>query len=227
MSFEWHKESHLQWNSMSDRWQQNSEEMWERGSRKTILPLFTKHVDATGGAILDAGCGDGYGTWKLALLGFKVTGVDLSGEMIKKASSRTKEGLALQFMQADVIQLPFEDEKFAGILTINCLEWIEDPLQGLLELKRVLIPGGVACIGILGPTAAPRQHSFQRLYGRNVICNGMMPWEFARLAEENGFQIIDQEGVYKRGVSDRTVGALSLELRQALSFMWLFVLRKD
>lgn len=226
MAFEWHKESATQWNRMSENWKQNSREMWEEGSRKDVIPLFTKHLRPEQGPILDAGCGDGYGTWTMAKMGFDMVGIDISIDMIHKAEQRKTPGLKMEFQQADIIQLPFADQSFSGILSINVLEWVESPLTGLQELRRILKPGGVLCLGILGPTAAPRQHSYKRLYGQEVICNTMMPWECGRLVEENGFTIIDQQGVYKRGVQEKLVSPLSLELKQALTFMWIFILEK-
>lgn len=226
MSFDWHAESAAQWNKMSETWEQNSSEMWEKGSRKTVIPLFTKHIAPSSGSILDAGCGDGYGTSKLAHLGFDVVGIDISQEMIEKARSREENDLRMRFVQADIIQLPFADQSFAGVVSINCLEWIESPLTGLRELNRILLPGGILCLGVLGPTAAPRQHSYRRLYEEKVICNTMMPWECARLVQENGFEIIDQEGVYKRGVREEMMSSLPVELKQALTFLWLFILRR-
>lgn len=226
MGFDWHKESATQWNRMSDNWKQNSKEMWEEGSRKEVIPTFTQHLSPEKGPVLDAGCGDGYGTWTMAKLGFEMVGIDISGEMIQKAGQRQDQGLKMQFRQADIVQLPFADEAFAGILSINVLEWVESPLAALQELKRILKPGGLLCLGILGPTAAPRQHSYKRLYGQEVICNTMMPWECGRLVEENGFAIIDQRGVYKRGVQEDKLSSLSLELKQALTFLWIFVLQK-
>ncbi|HJV45939.1 MAG TPA: class I SAM-dependent methyltransferase [Bacillota bacterium] len=226
MGFDWHKSSQLQWNSMSQQWNQNSEEMWESGSRKTIIPLFSKYINPASGMILDAGCGDGYGTMMLGKLGFHVMGMDLSEEMVTKAKERITPDINIEFHQGDIISMPFGPEAFSGILSINCLEWVQSPLAALCELKRVLQKDGILCLGVLGPTAAPRQHSYKRLYGEKVVCNTMMPWEFARLAEENGFAILEGQGVYKRGVDEKLLGSLSEELKQALTFLWIFIMQK-
>ena len=42
-------------------------------------------------------------------------------------------------------------------MAINSLEWTEEPLRALNEIKRVLKSDGYACIAILGPTAKPRE----------------------------------------------------------------------
>ena len=41
--------------------------------------------------MLDVGCGDGYGTYKLSLTGYKAVGVDLSEVMIQKGKERGEE----------------------------------------------------------------------------------------------------------------------------------------
>lgn len=138
----------------------------------------------------------------------------------------TREGPNLSFVKGDLSSLPFENEQFPAILAVNSLEWTEQPLQALHEIKRVLRSDGYACIAILGPTAKPRENSYPRLYGKDVVCNTMMPWEFEKLAEEQGFQVVDGIGVYKRGVNEKMLGQLSVELQQALTFLWVFMLKK-
>ena len=125
------------------------------------------------------------------------------------------------------MKLPLSSESVEGVMVINALEWTEHPRLALKELYRVVKPGGYACVGILGPTAQPRTNSYQRLYGEDVICNTMMPWEFEQLAKENGWEVIDGEGVYKRNVTDKLIGQLPNELKQALTFLWLFMLKKQ
>lgn len=110
-------------------------------------------------------------------------------------------------------------------MAINSLEWTEDPLKVIHEMKRIVKDDGLICIAILGPTAMPRTNSYRRLYGEKVICNTMMPWELEKLAEENGLQKVDEIGVYKRGVDKLPVESLSLDLRQSLSFMWVFLFK--
>ncbi|WP_226037569.1 class I SAM-dependent methyltransferase [Aquibacillus saliphilus] len=223
-SFDWHKEAKEQWNEKVNFWNQSSEAMWENGSRKPIIPFITNHMPK-GSYVADLGCGDGYGSFKLYQEGFRVVGLDLSNEMIEIAKSKRKNERT-EFLQGDLTELPFQDQTFSGLMAINSIEWTEHPLKALNEMRRVLKKDHLLCLGILGPTAAPRKNSFQRLYGSSVICNTMMPWEFERLAEENGWETIDGRGVYKQGINEETVTHLSTEHKQALTFMWLFMLRK-
>ena len=172
----------------------------------------------------DLGCGDGYGTFKLVQAGYKVTGVDISSEMLNKAAIINK-GNSARFVKGELEKLPFGNQQFDAVLAINSLEWTENPLRALAEMKRILKDGGKACVGMLGPTAG-RKQSFPRLYGKRVICNTMMPWEFERLALENGWEKVDELTVFKKDALKLPTERLSGELRQALSFMHVFMLEK-
>ncbi|MGH0541773.1 class I SAM-dependent methyltransferase [Bacillus cereus] len=221
--FNWHESAEKKWDNNADFWNQNSQEMWDSGSRSTIIPFFEQYVEKEI-QVLDVGCGDGYGTYKLSLTGYKAVGVDLSEVMIQKGKERG-EGPNLSFIKGDLSSLPFENEKFEAIMAINSLEWTEEPLRALNEIKRVLKKDGYACIAILGPTAKPRENSYPRLYGKDVVCNTMMPWEFEQLAKEQGFEVVDGIGVYKRGVNEKMLGQLPTELQQSLTFLWVFMLK--
>lgn len=223
-TFNWVNEAEKQWNEKSKFWNKNSKEMWEEGSRKEIIPFFLKHV-AKATKVCDLGCGDGYGSYKLAQSGYHVVGIDLSEEMIKRARTQ-RDSENLQFVKGDISKLNIEKSTFDAVMAINSLEWTENPLAALNEMKRIVKPNGFACIGILGPTAMPRQKSYRRLYGEEVICNTMMPWEFEQLAKENGWEKLNDLPVYKRGADELNLHNLSNELKQALTFMWVFMLKR-
>ncbi|WNS73941.1 class I SAM-dependent methyltransferase [Bacillus sp. DTU_2020_1000418_1_SI_GHA_SEK_038] len=221
--FEWSKEAEKQWDEKSASWNSMSKEMWESGSRKDIAPFFSENVPS-GSTVCDLGCGDGFGSLKLAEAGYIVTGIDVSEEMIEKAKEINQNNRS-QFIKGDISSVPFDEDSFDAVMAINSFEWTEDPLKALIEAQRIVKPGGYACIGILGPTAAPRVNSYRRLYQEKVICNTMMPWEFEKLAEENNWHKVGELGVYKRGAAQLPIGSLSLELRHSLSFMWVFMLK--
>ena len=220
---QWVDEAEKQWDNRADSWHSSSRGMWETGSRKDIIPFLKKYLPDKS-AICDLGCGDGYASVMLARMGYHVTGIDLSEQMLEKASVLAK-GRSVQFIKADISEVPLESNSLDAVMAINSLEWTESPLKVLFEIKRIVKKDGLACIAILGPTAMPRINSFPRLYGEKVICNTMMPWEFEKLAEENGFKKIAEMGVYKREAEKLPVENLPLELRQSLSFMWVFMFK--
>lgn len=223
-SFDWHKEAKEQWDDKADFWSNSSKGMWESGSRKTIIPFIEKYIPK-GSHIADLGCGDGYGSFKLYQTGYSVVGVDLSELMIERAQNKNRN-VGMTFLKGDLTNLPLEDETFDGMMAINSIEWTEHPLKALNEMQRVLKKDHLLCVGLLGPTAAPRANSYPRFYGKPIICNSMMPWEFEQLAKENGWEIVDEQAVYRQGVVDETIANLPKDMKQALTFMWLFMLRK-
>jgi ubiquinone/menaquinone biosynthesis C-methylase UbiE len=97
---------------------------------------------AAGRAVLDAGCGVGYGTTLLASAGAASTlGVDVSPHAIKAATAQA--GAGVRFEVADIERLDVADASFDLITCFEVIEYVEHPELALDELRRVLRPGGV------------------------------------------------------------------------------------
>jgi ubiquinone/menaquinone biosynthesis C-methylase UbiE len=99
------------------------------------------------GLLVDVGCGPGY---LLALLAFSyphlnIIGVDIAEEMLQEASGNLDPlgfGERVKFRQGDAKQLPFEDNTVDFVVsTLSLHHWL-DPKQALLEIHRILKPGG-------------------------------------------------------------------------------------
>ena len=72
-----------------------------------------------------------------------IVGVDLSPATLAIASDRVKElGREIELQEADVQNLPFEDETFDTVVAGLCMCSFPDPLRAVFEIKRVLKPGG-------------------------------------------------------------------------------------
>lgn len=101
-------------------------------------------------SLLDVGCGQCH--WSRLLSNFmapgaSVTAVDNDDKWAKddEAIEGLFESKGIEFSQrkADVYQLPFEDDSFAGVTCQTLLIHLDDPMAALLEMKRVLRPGGI------------------------------------------------------------------------------------
>lgn len=100
-----------------------------------------------GEVVLDVGCGAGTDTLVAALMVApegRVTGIDMTPEMIAKAQSAAAEmGAAnVQFVEGDVERLPFGDESFDVVISNGVIDLIPDKDAVFSELQRVLRPGG-------------------------------------------------------------------------------------
>jgi ubiquinone/menaquinone biosynthesis C-methylase UbiE len=96
--------------------------------------------------ILDVGCGVGGSTRRLSHeTGCRVTGIDLSDEYID-AAKRLTQLLSMQqqvkFHAASALELPFDDNTFDGVWSIQMNMNVEDKLSWMQEAYRVLKPGG-------------------------------------------------------------------------------------
>jgi len=95
-----------------------------------------------GARVLDAACGEGYGSALLARDAGEVVGVDISEEAVGHARSRYAGRDNLRFEVADCTQLPFEDGAFDAVVSFETLEHIAGQEAMLAEFRRVLDPGG-------------------------------------------------------------------------------------
>ena len=103
-----------------------------------------------GTKILDVGCGSGIYSMQLAEMGYKVTGIDISVEMLKKAQDKALEkGLDIDFIEMDVYNLTFEEDSFDGVFSMAAFEFIHDDLKAIDEMFRVLKVGGQMMIGTI------------------------------------------------------------------------------
>ena len=66
-------------------------------------------------------------------------GIDISDAMLDKAAARLN--LKADFRQANLTDLPYEDNTFDLIISAHALEHMPDPDVGMAELLRVLKPG--------------------------------------------------------------------------------------
>jgi len=100
--------------------------------------------------ILDVGCGIGGSTRRLSHeTGCRVTGIDLSDEYIDTAERLTqllKMQERVAFHACSALELPYADDFFDGVWSLQMNMNVEDKLGWLKETFRVLKPGGRAVL---------------------------------------------------------------------------------
>jgi SAM-dependent methyltransferase len=88
------------------------------------------------GALVDVGCGTGSHAAALAELGWTVTGVDVSEDMLRRAREK-----GVHSAQADAAALPFEDASFDAGVSVFTHTDVDDFSAVVREVARVLRPG--------------------------------------------------------------------------------------
>lgn len=91
----------------------------------------------SGDSVLDVGCGKGFLLYELtqAVPGLKVKGIDISEYAIENSKEEIKEYLEI----ADAVSLPFGDESFDLVISLNTLHNLQcyDLDKALSEIERV------------------------------------------------------------------------------------------
>jgi SAM-dependent methyltransferase len=126
-----------------------------------------------GDRVLDVACGTGVLTREAARrAGPKgaVTGLDLSPEMLEVAE---RLGPELRWQQGSADALPFADQSFDAVVSQFGLMFFPDPVAGLREMRRVLVPGGRLAVAVWGslddtPAYAAEVELVERLAGKEA-----------------------------------------------------------
>lgn len=90
-----------------------------------------------GARLLDFGCGRGLARKRTERLGYCWHGLDLADSPESK-QRESDERVTLY----DGLDIPFEDESFDAVLSIQSLEHVEDSSKSISELSRILKRGG-------------------------------------------------------------------------------------
>lgn len=114
--------------------------------------ITAEAVVRPGDRVLDACCGTGDLAVAAARAGGRVTGLDFSEPMLERARRKAP---GLEWIRADVLQLPFEDGSFDAATVGFGVRNVEDLEGAVSELRRVLRPGGrLAILEIARPRGA-------------------------------------------------------------------------
>jgi len=85
----------------------------------------------------------------MAQQGAEAHGLDLSRVVVHRARRNTRDaGQPARLLRADIRELPFATGSFDAVYTMGTIEHIDEYLDAIGEVRRVLRPGGRAIIGV-------------------------------------------------------------------------------
>lgn len=136
-------------------------ESMERGHRpvgEQAIELMHLPVEAR---VLDVGCGSGWATRLLAeyTINGRVTGIDISDEMVRLARESSLLFPNVDYQTASAEQLPFPDGEFSHAFSMESLYYYANISAALKEIHRTLQTGGifVTVIDLYGENRASHQ----------------------------------------------------------------------
>ncbi len=149
------------------------------------LDLIDRHLIGAPGIVLDVGCGPGHLTAHLRSRGVDAIGLDVVPEFIDHARVAHPEG---RYEVGSMRRLPVAACSVAGILAwYSLIHTPPDELDAvLLELRRVLRPGGTLVAGFFhGGRTAAFAHQVMTAYSWPVDA-------FANRLCDAGFEVVDR-----------------------------------
>lgn len=127
--------------------------LWRNRALDLIERVLLRAGRPTPSSVLDVATGTGDVAFEMARRwpAARITGLDLSAEMLRMAERKQEEAPALirsriTFLQGDCLQLPFADDSFDLITVAYGVRNFEHLSKGYSEMWRVLRPKGILCV---------------------------------------------------------------------------------
>lgn len=159
----------------------------EQEHRPIVLPALERMDLQPTDTVLDVGCGAG---WLARLVAERVpdgriVGMDISDEMVRRAR-RNYSGLGhAMFIVGAVDEIPWQDNFFTKMVSVESAYYWPDPAVGLREIFRVLREGGSAWILINYYRDNPHCHQWGDLLAIPAHLRSAEEW--TRLFHAAGF----------------------------------------
>lgn len=169
--------------------------------KEPMIPTFNKYIDLfkkygkEKGSLFDIGAATGFFLKIAQNRGYSVSGVEMSDHA---AGEARKAGLDVK--SGDMMSMTLSNEAFDIVTMLDVLEHMTDPLNELLEVKRILKKGGLLAINAPNGESllskilkskwhlvVPPEHIFY-----------FSPKNLSQFLEKNGFTVLYSGNIGKR-----------------------------
>lgn len=187
--------------------------------RRGLGPAFAQRVIALAGPpargrVADIGCGAGELLSELAVTwrDSALYGVDFAASRLRAAAALARR---VRLIDADLgVDLPFTDHVFDAVFCTEVLEHLRDPVRCLLEIRRVLAPGGRLTLSVPNATGFAPFHRLGPLVPGAWLRAKLLPYEHP----DNTDQPIDTCWTYGEIVALVRSGGFAIDAWDGLAY---------
>lgn len=162
--------SRIYWKHIAEEYDKIVKDKGDINHEQIINPVIFRFLgNLNDKIILDAGCGNGYLSRKIAKNAKKVIGVDFTEKLIKVAERQNKQK-NVEFIVSNLKHLPFNDGFFDAVLCNMVLMDLENFTECIKELSRVLKKSGTLVASLTHPCFEnpPRTYSLFDDNGKRI-----------------------------------------------------------
>jgi SAM-dependent methyltransferase len=157
-----------------------------------LFSLFNRNPESNSAAVdrigldsddrfLDLGCGLGAALEHASTTGARTAGIDPSPPMVERAAERVPQA---EVRIGSAESIPFEDDAFTAAISVSTYHHWADVDTGLMEVRRVLAPGGRLLI-VERKLKRSSGHGLDDVGGESL----------AQLLETNGYASVEVETI--------------------------------
>jgi arsenite methyltransferase len=180
-----------------NRWAERGEGPKMENHHLDITEKTVRRMDLRPGErVLDLGCGSGWATRLLARLvadgphgSGQVVGLDISDQMVRQARAASKDFDNVMFVQGSATQIPWEENFFDKVLSVESFYYYPDQERSLAELFRVIAPHGR--LFILINLYKDNEYSLQWVPKLKVPVHVRSAAEYVELLKKHAFQNVE------------------------------------
>jgi ubiquinone/menaquinone biosynthesis C-methylase UbiE len=158
---------------------------------KLMVRQLVEKIPANG-KVLEIAPGPGYFCIELARLGnYKITGLDISRSFVEIASRNASEaGLKIDFREGNASAMPFEDNTFDFTFCQAAFKNFSEPVKAMIEMHRVLRPGGLSVIADLRRDASSEEIDREvKGMGLGRVNQFLVRWTFDQMLLKSAYSV--------------------------------------
>jgi 2-polyprenyl-3-methyl-5-hydroxy-6-metoxy-1,4-benzoquinol methylase len=163
------------------------------------LDLLSRNVPLHS-TVLDVGCGSGSVAVKIAQMGYRVHGIDISQQMIascrEQLSRAFPESESITFTAGDFMDMELEASHFEAVIALGFLEYQTDEPAVLRRFHNIMKTGGLLIVS--GPQSLSLSGGFGltrlllKLSGRQALAlHGYSRSKMSKLLLSAGFDVME------------------------------------